>query len=493
MRIFRNYFLFASVILVAILFTACTKDTPTEPVQTQNIYEKYLSDTEAMLSGGDTVGLIYVHPEHRLACKTIKFRLSKLVNNGIEDLWESDQTFEIQEQTTAPFGKQNIGEFPVLFKLPDAKKIRIDAFQCEAYQRDGIWQFQTYSPVAPVKGKVNYLGDYTRTNLDPGLDIYPVELRDDITNRIAEESELLAANLHEAENLSLSITNYDGSVASYEDISTNQNFAREYFVLSRKLRKQANDSLAPFLGMFPEFGNTIGAVSGDGVLKYNIDEGMKTLFVRHDLNENFNRLTQANIPFSRVNEFVQYRSEKNKVARQLNLLRPRTDMYDNKAREYRVISQQYSSLTDDYKLNRFLDHTLTEEREKARIWWRLQAYEISDVITHTFKNSDTSAQRQNMKQKMDRYIAAKYSCLEIEFLSMMDRPGISRADKRYLSQLMNLAEQAESIAVEEFITNIEKNNLYENRRYKDATTRMNMLWDRIKSHMENSGLYGANG
>jgi len=75
---------------------------------------------------------------------------------------------------------------------------------------------------------------------------------------------------------------------------------------------------------------------------------------------------------------------------------------------------------------------------------------------------------------------------------MMDRPGISRADRRYLSQLLSMAKHAEAIAVEEFITNIEKNNLYENRRYQDSSARMKMLWDRIKSHMENSGLYGAN-
>ena len=489
MRIFRKFYLFVLIIL----FTACgEKNTPTEPVDTRSNYEKYLSEAEAMLSDGDAVGLIYVHPEHRLACKTIKFRLSKLIYNGIERLLESDQTFEIQEQTSAPSGKRNIGEFPVLFKLPNAEKVRIDAFHCEEYRRDGIWQFQTYSPAALVKGKVNYLGDYTRTNLDQGFDIYPIELRKDIKNRLAEDSELLAENLHEIENISLSITNYDGSVASYDDILKNQNFAREYFILSRKLRRQANDSLAPFLGMFPEFGNSIGAVSGDGVLKFNIDEGMKTLFIRHDLNENFNRLTQANIPFSRISEFVQYRKEKNRIARQLNLLRPLAPTYDAKAREYRAISSQYSSLTNDYKLNRFLDHTLTKEREEARIWWRIQAYEASDILTTSFTKETSNTHRQNMNLKMDKYITAKYACLEMEFLSMMYRPGISRADRRYLSQLLSMAKHAEAIAVEEFITNVEKNNLYENRRYQDSSARMKMLWDRIKSHMENSGLYGAN-
>lgn len=466
MRIFRKLYLFTLIIL----FTACgEKNTPTEPVDTRSNYEKYLSEAEAMLSAGDAVGLIYVHPEHRLACKTIKFRLSKLIYNGIERLWESDQTFEIQEQTSAPSGKRNIGEFPVLFKLPDAEKVRIDAFHCEEYRRDGIWQFQTYSPTAPIKGKVNYLGDYTKTNLDQGFDIYPVALREDIKNRIAEDSELLAENLHEIENISLSITNYDGSVASYNDISENQNFAREYFILSRKLRRQANDSLAPFLGMFPEFGNTYGAYSGDKALKYNIDEGMKTLFIRHDLNENFNRLTQADIPFSLVSNYIQVRRKKNLVGRHLNELRPGSKNYYKLKLQYDDIAQQYSSLTDGLKLGLFLDHTLTKERENARIWWRVQAYEASDIFTTGITKETSNSYRQDMKLKMDKYITAKYRCLEIEFLSMMDRPGISRADRRYLSQLLSMAKNAEAIAVEEYITNVEKNNLYENRRYQDSS------------------------
>lgn len=470
----------------------CEASAPPEPTKTVSKYAQQFIDAEAKLAAGDAMGVLYIHPMRKRACNTMQVRISRKDYNGLEYNWEIADILDVQEESSAPVDRRNIGTHPVFFEMDQDSLYRIDAVSCTAYSKDVTVQYQNFAQFKPTPGRLSYVGDFTQSRLADGVDIYVPSLKlSDAQLAIERDSPALKSLLIEADVETFSFDNFDGTSVSAQQIVDNVERSGDYFTLKQTLESQADEALATFLGYLPDVTTSMVApretLKMEELLTYNLD----LAFFRQDIREDFHELLEAGKPFDLAREYIYNRLDVVNAERKVPKgLKFQTQAYKEAKRNLDGAEISYERFLKKQRLGNIIGKTLTKDRLNAREAWRSELTEVAFVLNVSFSNRTPDSVRERIQAIMTAYTPAKYKSLQIEFAAAADRVNAPQVQKRRLKRLLASAEEEEAILLQELIASFMSENLQENEDYHLARQRFERNWGdimRLRHEMRSQG------
>jgi len=477
-----RFFRYPVITLIGIIGIGCSGGEKAETANKLSQYEIYLANAEAELDTGAALGLIYVHPKRKRACNFIQVRLSELTYNGLESSWEVFDVIKIEEELTAPHGRRQIGEHPILFQLPDAEQLRIDAISCTDFSGEETPQFQTVATFKPRPGEISYIGDIQQVNLAKTVDIYTLVQESSVAERLGVDSPVLQSRLQNAEIIPFTFENYDGSFLSGDQVIENVDFGGDYFVLSQTLRTQADEALYPFLPYIPDLNLQVQNHAAQTELGDALIYNLNLAFLRQDLLEDFSAIIRADKGYETARDYVKLKLDHLNKLRALRQAKVYNWSYQERRKRNeaaKATKVTLDKLTRARGLTKVVDGNLTDERQAARDEFRKQMKRMPYVLTTPLSDNADVLVRKRIQDIMTDYIPAKYTSLKLEFSALSDLADSPPVERRRLRNLIDAAEAEEAILLRELIASFMREDLQDNGAYHDARARFDAHWDEI--------------
>ena len=461
------------LILASAVLAACSKAEP-PPVKTTTAYQDIILDAEAKLEAGNAVGMFYIHPISKYACKQINVRLSYNYETEGDSFWQNESMVEITKQRSAPTGRKDIGTHPVFFTMEKEGQYRIDAIECQDFEKQMTAQHQNFASFDAVPGQLSYVGAFTQSNFAEGVDFYSfAQDMEFAKSDVMLDSLKLNAELLQADVTPFTFTNFNGKKVSEQQLLDNIDRSADYFTLKQTLNTQANDALMPLLGTLPDLPDISIKV---GVHQGSADEQVKDLlrdlfdvaFFRMDLQNDFHDILNSGKPYDVATEFIHMRLA----------------IFNAKRRNLGVAKvtkaqKAYDSFLSKHRLKTALKDNISDERKSAREAWRQELDRMAFVLLARFDGSADVALRESVQTIMDDYIPAKYASLNIEIEAMAEKKNLDAYEMNYLRTLLQSAEENEAVVINELVAAFTQENLAENKTYHNSLDNLFQNWDDI--------------